>query len=149
MSTRAFICYVDNDGNIRGTFNHWDGYPDWLGKKIVEVAEKKFIDNRGTNGVPNNVTIEQALEAFIQVYIKGHPGGWNVFDEECYCHTPEYVLRDGFIDATCLNNECFEMCYTYIIIPNEAKMEVYQGRHKLISVYDFKERKWTNINNND
>jgi len=136
MSTNAYICYKTEDGNIKGVYNHWDGYLEELGHDIIDVAIKQFIDNRGEPGVRNNATVEEALQAFIQVYIKGHPGGWSTFPTKCYCHSPEFILRDGYHEAVCEGDDCFEVEFTYLILPKEGIMEVYNYDTK-IEVFDF------------
>ena len=52
MATRALICYLDEDRELTVTYNHYDGYPDHLGKILDEhydgdmYAEK--IANHGS-----------------------------------------------------------------------------------------------------
>ena len=51
MATRALIGYFDDDGVLTSTYNHYDGYPDHLGKmldKYYNNDEKaKFVANEG------------------------------------------------------------------------------------------------------
>ena len=42
MSTNARIGLKRNDGSIVSVYHHWDGYPEWLGKKLVEKYDNKF-----------------------------------------------------------------------------------------------------------
>lgn len=34
MGTRSRIGIQNEDGTITSVYHHWDGYPDWLGKKL-------------------------------------------------------------------------------------------------------------------
>jgi len=36
MATRALIGYLDSNKVLTTTYNHYDGYPDYLGKKLKE-----------------------------------------------------------------------------------------------------------------
>ena len=51
MATRALIGYLDSNKVLTSTYNHYDGYPDHLGKmldKYYDNDEKaKFIANEG------------------------------------------------------------------------------------------------------
>ena len=39
MATRASIKFSDKDGNfIANVYHHYDGYPEYLGKKLVELT---------------------------------------------------------------------------------------------------------------
>ena len=37
MATRALIGYLDSNKVLTTTYNHYDGYPDYLGKKIKRI----------------------------------------------------------------------------------------------------------------
>ena len=70
MATRALIGYLDDDGVLTTTYNHYDGYPDHLGKildtyysrnkRARDVANKGYIsyfEDDGdivSNAFPNN-----------------------------------------------------------------------------------------------
>ena len=53
MATRAVIMYVDDNNNVTATYNHYDGYPDSLGKGLEKwygtperaksIAEEGYI----------------------------------------------------------------------------------------------------------
>lgn len=125
MSTRASIAYKTPTG-WTGVYSHYDGYPSGLGKNIWDVIQKKFINNRGDAGISNRVSASKAIQAFIDVYIKGHRGGWSVFDSTCYCHSPEFVLRDGARDATIdeKENDPLYIEYVYILDPEKEEMTI-------------------------
>lgn len=61
MATRSLIGYVTKDGNVRGTYCHWDGYPAYMGNildrhynspEVVEQLVQYEISNIGTDGTP-------------------------------------------------------------------------------------------------
>ena len=54
---------------------------------------QQFILNKGKPGITNDGS--RALQGFVDIYIKGHRGGWSAFPTECYCHDPDFVMRDG------------------------------------------------------
>lgn len=43
MSTRASISRVNDDGTITSIYSHWDGYPSWVGKKLLDNYNKDDI----------------------------------------------------------------------------------------------------------
>ena len=57
MATRALIGFLDDDKQLVGTYNHYDGYPDGLGKTLVkhfndeDAAEKLAQRKKEQDGV--------------------------------------------------------------------------------------------------
>ena len=96
MSTRSCLAYKTTEKGFEGIYCHWDGYPTNRGKQIWEILMQQFVLNRGKPGIANQGNT--ALQAFVDIYIKGHRGGWSVFPKECYCHSAEFVMRDGAKD---------------------------------------------------
>ena len=41
MGTRSRIGIELKDGSILSAYHHWDGYPEWLGKTLVEQYNSK------------------------------------------------------------------------------------------------------------
>ena len=41
MGTRARIGIELKDGSVLSAYHHWDGYPEWLGKKLVKHFNSK------------------------------------------------------------------------------------------------------------
>ena len=41
MATRARIGYQFSDGSVLSVYHHYDGYPEWLGKVLVEHYNTK------------------------------------------------------------------------------------------------------------
>jgi len=77
MATRALIGYFDDDGVLTSTYNHYDGYPDHLGKMLnkyfsnEELAKKvagtgyiSYIDDDG-NIESKNDMIPSTMELLI------------------------------------------------------------------------------------
>lgn len=36
MATRSAIIVEKSDGRVKGVYSHYDGYPDWMGRKLLE-----------------------------------------------------------------------------------------------------------------
>jgi len=64
MATRALIGYLSEDREFTCTYNHYDGYPDYLGRilkehynsepKAIEVASTGYISNIEEDGTINS-----------------------------------------------------------------------------------------------
>lgn len=61
MSTRAIIARPTDDG-WQGAYQHSDGYPTWLGKRLHSACREHFDGN---------------AEAMMKFLIDDHPGGWS------------------------------------------------------------------------
>ena len=87
----------------------------------------KFVLNKGKLGVANKG--DTALQAFVDVYIKGHKGGWSSFPDECYCHSPEFVMRDGARDEMMTDKTADPLFieWVYVIDVENKKMLIYVG----------------------
>jgi len=132
MSTRAAIAFKTEEG-WSGVYSHWDGYPTSLGARIWDTIMKEFILNKGEIGIANDGS--RSLQSFVDVYIKGHRGGWSSFPETCYCHDPEFVMRDGdktqeeFMDQD--HSDPLFIEWVYIIDPDMKTLTVLtHGRSK-------------------
>jgi hypothetical protein len=133
MSTRACIAHKDSGPDKWvGVYSHWDGYPSWLGKEIWKVLQTQFIGNKGKIGVGNKGDVSNAIRSFIQVYIKGHMGGWSSFDTECYCHSPEYVMRDGVRSGKITSGDPDPLFleWVYILDPEKKTMTILASKAK-------------------
>lgn len=127
MSTRSCLAYKTKTG-WQGTYCHWDGYPTNRGKQIWEILMQQFILNRGKLGIANKGNT--ALQAFVDIYIKGHKGGWSAFPTECYCHSPEFVMRDGIRDWTFQTDKTADPLFiewVYVIDIENKKLIIYTG----------------------
>ena len=92
MSTRSFICVEDTEQGLRGIYCHYDGYPEHVGKILVEFhpgvsdalqivhgPQVRNFDSDGTivrfgDGTPDDsevyLTVEDALgSGFDYVYM--------------------------------------------------------------------------------
>ena len=96
MATRALIGYLDEDRNFTCTYNHYDGYPDHLGKALLdhydsdekakEIANTgyiSFVDEDGTidskyNEPANKMVLDDDIvEAGLQIGEKVDEYGGN------------------------------------------------------------------------
>tara|TARA_R110000822_G_scaffold25944_3_gene78573 strand:+ start:944 stop:1585 length:642 start_codon:yes stop_codon:yes gene_type:complete len=65
MATRALIGYLDEDRNFTGTYNHYDGNPEHLGKALIDFYDTderaRGIANQGYISYvdPENGNLEQ------------------------------------------------------------------------------------------
>lgn len=130
MSTRSALAYLvakDKTDGWKGVYCHWDGYPTVRGKEIWDVLHTKFIGNKGKVGVQNKGDKKKAIQAFIDIYITGHKGGYSSFPDNCYCHDPEFVMRDGVRDErlTSDNPDPLFIEWVYVIDPKRAKMRIF------------------------
>ena len=60
MATRALIGFLDDDKQLVGTYNHYDGYPEGLGKTLIKVSSS------GINKLP--------VDDPIKIFTPTHPG---------------------------------------------------------------------------
>lgn len=75
MATRALIGYLTEDREFTCTYNHYDGYPDYLGRilkehynsepKAKEVASTGYISNIDEDGTINSKYNEPADEIIL------------------------------------------------------------------------------------
>lgn len=131
MSTRAVIAFEKEGNSWEGVYSHFDGYPTGLGAKIWEVLQRDFLQNGGGLGIANTKEPTNAIKAFIQAKIKGHKGGWSVFDETCYCHDKNFVLRDGGENEMIIKSEQPDPLFhefVYILRPEEKKMTILEHK---------------------
>lgn len=150
MSTRSAIGFKTDEG-WNGIYCHWDGYPTNRAHQIWELAMNEFILNKGEIGVANNCDVSKALEAFVAVYIKGHRGGWSCFPKECFCHSAEFVMRDGCKDDEAFmtqdTSDALFIEWLYIIDPQDKSMSIYtHGRQKGYHMEEANGNKWKQNN---
>lgn len=131
MSTRSCLAYKTKDG-WQGTYCHWDGYPTNRGKQIWKILMRDFVMNRGKLGIANKG--DTALQSFVEIYINGHKGGWSAFPDECYCHSPAFVMRDGKRKDALMTEKTADALFIewiYVIDADNKKLIIYtNGRAK-------------------
>ena len=154
MSTRSILGSISNEKGKKweGVYCHWDGYPTNRGSQIWDILHKQFINNEGDIGVQNTSNITGKINAFLKIYVDGHKGGWSSFPDQCYCHDPSFVMRDG-VHENLINDKGAKdsWCeYAYILDPEKATMTIYcsyKSWTKPIAVVDLlgKEPDWKKI----
>lgn len=140
MGTRGLYGFRKN-GEDKLTYNHWDSYPDWLGKNVVEFCKETSIEemNKIFDSIvlvdecdkPTNVQIDECIE-----YYNDRVSTQNVEDWYCllreaqgnlnvYKHGLKYMMEySGFIKNSL-------MCeYAYIINLDDDVLEFYVGFQK-------------------
>jgi len=80
MATRALIGYLDDSKNLTTTYNHYDGYPEYLGKILKEhynsKEKAKFVANEGyISSIDEDGTIDKKFN---------NPADTMVLDDEAY-----------------------------------------------------------------
>ena len=85
MATRASIKFSDSDGNfISNIYHHFDGYPEYLGQKLLDIVDKAPI----VNGLTSRDVIQYNgfadLAATTLLVLKESEGGGRV-----YLHTED------------------------------------------------------------
>ena len=124
MSTRSAIAY-GTPKEWQGVYSHYDGYPEGVGAMVWKVLMTEFVLNQGRSGVVNDGST--ALQSFVDIYINGHPGGWSSFANECYCHSPDFVMRDGVRDGSVSsddNPDALFIEWVYIVDVQAKKLHV-------------------------
>ncbi len=158
MSTRSALGYIPVKGEEewRAIYCHWDGYPSLRGKQIWEILHKDFLGNKGEFGVENSGDETNAIKAFCQIYIDGHKGGFSSFPKVCYCHNPEFVLRDGTRENVVFEKDLKDSWieYLYLINPWEKTMQIYEvdgSKKELLADINLlgSEPNWEKIENPD
>lgn len=79
MSTRAIIAVYENreEGQWRGVYHHFDGYPSGLGQSLWQLYHEFYEDR---------------LAALLEMLIDAHPHGWSSI-----VHA-DWTLRPTWID---------------------------------------------------
>jgi len=62
MATRASIIFKDVEGNfLANVYKHYDGYPEYLGEKLLELTSGKMGNGLTTTKGPNGEIIRPVL----------------------------------------------------------------------------------------
>jgi len=69
MATRSIINLKDDEGTILTIYKHWDGYPQGLGKKLVELKDSIKMINGLTNNTEDGKIQINGFDDFIAYLI--------------------------------------------------------------------------------
>jgi hypothetical protein len=101
MATRASIKFSDNQGNfIANVYHHWDGYPEYLGAKLLELTQSKVTNglrmrSDGTHPVLGEVFNGiGCLFASVVAKLKTEPGNVYMYSESDYGNCGEDYLYE-------------------------------------------------------
>lgn len=100
MATRALIGYLDEDRNFTCTYNHYDGYPEGLGKALLnhydtEETAKKIANTGYISSVDEDGTIDSKYdEPANKIKLDGE---WEDALEEMAGKVDEYGGDYGYI----------------------------------------------------
>ena len=100
MGTRARIARDNGDGTVTSIYSHWDGYPDYLGKMLIEhYTEPAKIDALIALGDVSQVRAEVAApEGVAHTFDKPQPNvtiayGRDRDEKNVDCRT--HAINDG------------------------------------------------------
>ena len=80
MATRASIKISDSDGNfIANIYHHYDGYPEGLGQKLIDICNSGFIVNGLNAGNGKQFNGFNDLACSIVFELKEHSGNGRVY----------------------------------------------------------------------
>jgi len=80
MATRASIKISDSDGNfIANIYHHYDGYPEGLGAKLIEICDSGKIVNGLNVGAGKQFNGFNDLVCSIVFELKEHSGNGRVY----------------------------------------------------------------------
>jgi len=80
MATRASIKISDCDGNfIVNIYHHYDGYPEGLGQKLIDICNSGFIVNGLNAGNGKQFNGFNDLACSIVFELKEHSGNGRVY----------------------------------------------------------------------
>ena len=80
MATRASIKISDCDGNfIANIYHHYDGYPEGLGQKLIDICNSGFIVNGLNAGNGKQFNGFNDLACSIVFELKEHSGNGRVY----------------------------------------------------------------------
>tara|TARA_Y100000385_G_C12523728_1_gene396534 strand:+ start:31 stop:435 length:405 start_codon:yes stop_codon:yes gene_type:complete len=80
MATRASIKISNSDGNfIANIYHHYDGYPEGLGAKLIEICNSGFIVNGLNAGNGKQFNGFNDLVCSIVFELKEHSGNGRVY----------------------------------------------------------------------
>jgi hypothetical protein len=124
MSTRAVIAYRTEGNKWQGVYNHFDGYPTGLGRKLWEDFHANYA---GETATPRTDIVK-----FIQERIKEHKGGWSDFPNSCYCHTRGEADSNMVIDSDHSDPLFHE--FIYIFNPDRKELTILSSADKTSEV---------------
>lgn len=144
MVTRG-LYGIRKNGIDKATYNHWDSYPNWLGKEVVSFCKHNGIENLNRffdliELVDNesNPTDDQIIECMTAGYVDTSVGAQSVRDWYCLLRDMQgnFKAYQNFIDnnarvymkddITFIRDSLF--CeYAYIINLDDNVLEFYIG----------------------
>lgn len=138
MATRSLIGYVTKEGNVRGTYCHWDGYPAYQGNvldahyntpEVVEQLVQFEISNISTGGTPEYLN-------------DGHEGPreWDspssfLEDFDLYGTEYNYLLTEDGWMVSAEYDEMFQAEHT----------RFYMGLNEVLAHVNYKNSEWRDI----
>lgn len=107
MSTRGAIGFIKNDVE-KIAYNHYDSYPDCLGKHLLKYIESKTIEE-----------LDNVFESITFIY-----------EDEEYAFDPDNGFATQFEDYHTFLYDSLFCEWAYIINLDTKKLEIYKGFNK-------------------
>lgn len=145
MGTRGTYGFRKN-GVDKCTYNHWDSYPDYLGKKVVEFCQKynvkelnnifdKIIMIKNGEDIPTEEQINECIEnGYADFSVSsGEKTNWYCLlrncqgDLECLANAETHAYM---IDNNDFIKDSLFCEYAYIINLDDEVLEFYEGFQK-------------------
>lgn len=118
MSTNALIGIINDDNSVTSIYNHWDGYPEYLGSLLTEhyLSEEKVRELMGLGDVS---VLKPTLEE-------------STFYHRDRNEKMKFVSADTMKSVDALLEDCLE--YTYLF--SNGAWHIYSGRDELINKWE-------------
>lgn len=140
MGTRGFVGFIDDDGNEKITYNHWDSYPSGLGSDVLTWLRTKVEREPATlrKQVGNLRMVQHdtpVTDEDLATLKRFHNGDVSTGDErEWYAllrntqGDPALILEAGVAeDASGFPSDSLFCEWGYLIDLEQDRFEVYRG----------------------
>ena len=96
MATRASIKFVDKEDNfLANVYHHYDGYPQYLGAKLLELTEGQMTDGlSGNRSLGEHFNGMGCLVASVVAILKTAPGNVYLYSEKDFGNVGEDYLYE-------------------------------------------------------
>ena len=96
MATRASIKFVDKEDNfLANVYHHYDGYPQYLGAKLLELTEGQMTDGlSGNRSLGEHFNGMGCLVASVVAMLKTAPGNVYLYSEKDFGNVGEDYLYE-------------------------------------------------------
>ena len=79
MATRALIGFIDDDRQFVSTYNHYDGYPEALGARLIEICDGSIVNGLSSGQQGKTFNGFDDLACSVVFELKGETGNGRVY----------------------------------------------------------------------